>query len=451
MTQNLKELWGQSLSLIEKEISKANFNTWFKNTHIVKEADGEIVIGVPNEFVRDWLSNKYNKLILKSIIEFREEIRTVVFEISKGVAQQQEEVEKDSGTAFPKSELPLKDLYINKDDNLNPKYTFDTFIVGNFNELAYAASQAIISNPGGAYNPLFVYGDTGLGKTHLLQATGNALKTKYHDCKVFYTTLEKFSMDYVSSVQNNKPNIFKEKYRKYDALIIDDIQFITGKDKTQEELFHLFNELYEHNKQIIFSSDKHPNFINGLEERLKSRFAAGMIVNINEPEYESRVAIIKEKLTESNVVFNDQIIGAIAETVEGNIRELEGALNIIVCQMQLKKRELTLPEVKNLIKNSAKPKKNVSIKEVVAGISNFYNVDEASIYEKTRRKEVVKARQVVMYILREDFSISFPLIGQKLGGKDHTTVIHSCLKVKNELKKNTALIQEIDQVRLLFK
>ena len=176
-----------------------------------------------------------------------------------------------------------------------------------------------------------------------------------------------------------------------------------------------------------------------------------MIVNINEPEYESRVAIIKEKLTESNVVFNDQIIGAIAETVEGNIRELEGALNIIVCQMQLKKRELTLPEVKNLIKNSAKPKKNVSIKEVVAGISNFYNVDEASIYEKTRRKEVVKARQVVMYILREDFSISFPLIGQKLGGKDHTTVIHSCLKVKNELKKNTALIQEIDQVRLLFK
>ena len=207
MTQNLKELWGQSLSLIEKEISKANFNTWFKNTHIVKEADGEIVIGVPNEFVRDWLSNKYNKLILKSIIEFREEIRTVVFEISKGVAQQQEEVEKDSGTAFPKSELPLKDLYINKDDNLNPKYTFDTFIVGNFNELAYAASQAIISNPGGAYNPLFVYGDTGLGKTHLLQATGNALKTKYHDCKVFYTTLEKFSMDYVSSVQNNKPNI----------------------------------------------------------------------------------------------------------------------------------------------------------------------------------------------------------------------------------------------------
>jgi chromosomal replication initiator protein len=450
MTQNLKELWGQSLSLIEKEISKANFNTWFKNTHIVKEHDGEVVIGVPNEFVRDWLSNKYNKLILKSIIEFREEVRTVVFEISKGVTQQHEE-EKEVAAAFPKSELPLKDLYINKDDNLNPKYTFDTFIVGNFNELAYAASQAIITNPGGAYNPLFVYGDTGLGKTHLLQATGNALKTKYHDCKVFYTTLEKFAMDYVSSVQNNKPNIFKEKYRKFDALIIDDIQFITGKDKTQEELFHLFNELYEHNKQIIFSSDKHPNFISGLEERLKSRFAAGMIVNVNEPEYESRVAIIKEKLTENNLLLNDQVVSAIAETVEGNIRELEGALNIIICQMQLKKRELTLPEVKNLIKNSAKPKKNVSIKEVVAGISNFYNVDETSIYEKTRRKEVVKARQVVMYILREDFNISFPLIGQKLGGKDHTTVIHSCLKVKNELKKNTTLIQEIDQVRLLFK
>jgi len=452
MTYNLNELWGQALSLIEQDISKANFNTWFKTTHIIKESDGEIVIGVPNEFVRDWLLNKYNKLILKSLIEFKEEIRSVQFEISKGTVPANS---SSGGTTkqseFPKSELPLKDLYINRDDNLNPKYTFESFIVGDFNELAYAASQAIISNPGGAYNPLFVYGDTGLGKTHLLQATGNMLKSKYADCKVFYTTLEKFAMDYVSSVQNNKPNLFKEKYRKYDALIIDDIQFITGKDKTQEELFHLFNELYEHNKQIIFSSDKHPNFISGLEERLKSRFAAGMIVNINNPEYESRVAIIKEKLADSLFVMNDQLISSIAETVEGNIRELEGALNIVVCQTQLKKRELTIMEVKNLIKNSTKPKKNVSIKEIVSGISNFYNIDEASIYEKTRRKEVVKARQVVMYILREDFNISFPLIGQKLGGKDHTTVIHSCLKVKNELKKNTTLIQEIDQVRLLFK
>ncbi|MBP6912000.1 MAG: chromosomal replication initiator protein DnaA [Candidatus Pacebacteria bacterium] len=452
MTYNLNELWGQALSLIEKNISKANFNTWFKNTHIIKESEGEIIIGVPNEFVRDWLLNKYNKLILKSIIEFAEEIRSVQFEISKGIVQTNTVSDGTTGRQeFPKTELPLKDLYINRDDNLNPKYTFESFIVGDFNELAYAASQAIVSNPGGAYNPLFVYGDTGLGKTHLLQATGNMLKSRYSDCKVFYTTLEKFAMDYVSSVQNNKPNLFKEKYRKYDALIIDDIQFITGKDKTQEELFHLFNELYEHNKQIIFSSDKHPNFISGLEERLKSRFAAGMIVNINNPEYESRVAIIKEKLADSLFVMNDQMIGSIAETVEGNIRELEGALNIIVCQTQLKKRELTIPEVKNLIKNSTKPKKNVSIKEIVLGVSNFYNVDEASIYEKTRRKEVVKARQVVMYILREDFNISFPLIGQKLGGKDHTTVIHSCLKVKNELKKNTTLIQEIDQVRLLFK
>ena len=188
MTNNLKELWAQSLSLIEKDISKANFNTWFKNTHIMKDIDGEITIGVPNEFVRDWLSNKYNKLILKSIIEFKEEVRTIQFEISKGTVPQDSAPEEEkNSTAFPKSELPLKDLYINKDDNLNPKYTFDTFIVGNFNELAYAASQAIITNPGGAYNPLFVYGDTGLGKTHLLQATGNALKTKYHDCKVFYT------------------------------------------------------------------------------------------------------------------------------------------------------------------------------------------------------------------------------------------------------------------------
>lgn len=451
MTSNTKELWTQSLSLIEKEISKANFNTWFKNTHILKENEGTIVVGVPNEFVRDWLSNKYNKLILKSLIEFADHIRAIEFEISKGEPAPSVVGVEKAVEYGGKAELPLRDLYVNKDDNLNTRYTFDSFIVGDFNELAYAASQAIIANPGGAYNPFFVYGDTGLGKTHLLQATGNTLKARYSNFKIFYTTLEKFSMDYVSSVQNNRPNVFKEKYRKYDALIIDDIQFISGKDKTQEELFHLFNELYEENKQIIFSSDKHPNFINGLEDRLKSRFSAGMIVNINEPGYESRVAIIKAKLAENGLVLSDTAIGAIAETIEGNVRELEGSLNIILCQMQLKKRELTVVEIRNLIKNSAKPKKNVSIKEVVSSISNFYNVDEESIYEKTRRKEVVKARQIIMYILREDFNISFPLIGQKLGGKDHTTVIHSCLKVKNEMKQSASLVQEIEQVRILFK
>ena len=345
----------------------------------------------------------------------------------------------------------MKDLYINPEDNLNPRYRFDSFIVGSFNELAYAASQAIIENPGTKYNPFFVYGGTGLGKTHLLQAVGNSIKEKYSNKKVYYLTLEKFATDFINSLQSNKANSFKEKYRKYDLLIIDDIQFIGKMEKIQEELFHTFNTFYENNKQIIFSSDKHPNYIPELADRLKSRFAAGMIVDVSEPEYESRLAILKIKLREQGVDLENNLIEYIAESIQGNIRELEGSLNTIICQYHLKKKPLSVVEVKNLLKNNIKPKKNVAIKDVVKVVGGYYGLEELSIYEKTRRKEIVKARQVVMYLLREDFNVSYPLIGQKLGGKDHTTVIHSYLKIKNDLKNNPLLLQELEQIRIMFK
>jgi chromosomal replication initiator protein len=231
---------------------------------------------------------------------------------------------------------------------------------------------------------------------------------------------------------------------------MDDIQFLVGKEKTQEELFHLFNSLYENNKQIIFSSDRHPNYINGLEDRLKSRFGAGMIVEITMPEYESRLAILKEKMHQQQAMIPDDIVSYIAETIQASIRELEGTLNLVVCQAQLKSRPISLNEVKSLIKNNAKPTKPVSIKDIVKTVTTFYNIDERFIYEKTRRKEVVKPRQVLMYILREDFNISYPLIGQKLGGRDHTTVIHSCEKIKTDIKSDTLLVQEIEQIRALF-
>ena len=252
------------------------------------------------------------------------------------------------------------------------------------------------------------------------------------------------------SLQRNRPNDFKQKYRKYDVLIMDDIQFITGKEKTQEELFHLFNELYEKNKQIVFSSDKHPNYIVGLEDRLKSRFGSGMIVDINTPDIESRIAILKAKIGESGITLADDVIEYVASSIEGNIRELEGSLNSILCHVQLKNKPLTLQEAKNLIKNNIKPKKNVSIKDVVKAVTNFYNIDEQSIYDKTRRKEIVHARQIVMFMLREDYNISYPMIGQKLGGKDHTTVIHSCMKVKNDLKLENDLLKEIEQIRIML-
>jgi len=444
-----KQLWENCLIQIEGELSKANFSTWFKNTSISKEDTGIIYIGVPNEFVRDWIKNKYHKLITKTIADAYENMRAVEYVITK-TENGRQEVGKISEISINK-ELPLKDLYINPEDNLNPRYRFDSFIVGTFNELAYAASQAIIESPGTKYNPFFVYGNTGLGKTHLLQAVGNSIKDKFSNKKVHYITLERFATDFVNSLQSNKANSFKEKYRKYDLLIIDDIQFIGKMEKIQEELFHTFNTFYENNKQIIFSSDKHPNYIPELADRLKSRFAAGMIVDVSEPEYESRLAILKVKLQEQNINLAEEIVEYVASIIRGNIRELEGSLNIIVCQLKLKNKPLSLNEVKNILKNNIRPKKNVSIKDVVKTISDYYNLEEDSIYEKTRRKEIVKARQMVMYVLREDFNVSYPLIGQKLGGKDHTTVIHSYLKIKTDLKNDPQLLQELESIRVMFK
>ncbi len=449
---NTKQLWENCLTEIETGMSKANFSTWFKNTSIVKENAGIIYIGVPNEFVRDWLQNKYHKLITKTIADAYESMRAVEYMIAKVESKKPETLTPTETEFFATNkELPLKDLYINPDDNLNPRYQFNSFIVGGFNELAYAASQAIVENPGTKYNPFFIYGGTGLGKTHLIQSIGNTIKERHPGKRVHYITLEKFATDFVNSLQGNKANSFKEKYRKYDLLIIDDIQFIGKMEKIQEELFHTFNTFYENNKQIVFSSDKHPNYIPELADRLKSRFAAGMIVDVSEPEYESRLAILKVKLREQGVNLDPEIVDYIASAVEGNIRELEGSLNVIVCQYNLKGRSLTLTEVKALLKNNMKPKKNIAIKDVVKMVSEHYQIEEASIYEKTRKKEIVRARQVVMYLLREDFNVSYPLIGQKLGGKDHTTVIHSCLKIKTDLKNDPQLLEEIEQIRIMFK
>ncbi len=448
---NTKDLWENCLSEIELSISKANFTTWFKNTSIVKEDGGTFYIGVPNEFVKDWLYNKFHKLILKTIIGHEEGIRGIEYIIHKNEYLIKPIENNTKQLISANKELPLSDLYLNKEDNLNPKYSFNSFVVGPFNELAYAVAQAIITSPGQKYNPFFVYGGTGLGKTHMIQAIGNTIKSQYPQKKIYYVSLEKFAIDYINSIQNKNPNSFKEKYRKYDVIIMDDIQFISGKEKTQEELFHLFNILYENNKQIIFSSDKHPNFIQGLEERLQSRFASGMTVQIVEPDYESRVAIIKAKFESTNCIIENDVVSYLAEILEGNIRELEGSLNTIVCQSQLKNKSLSLNEIKILIKNNIKPKKTVAIKDIVSIIANHYGISDTVIYEKTRRKEIVKARQVAMYILREDFNISYPLIGNKLGGRDHTTAIHSHLKIKEDLKTDPALLQEIEKIRIMFK
>lgn len=450
MSNETKDFWNECLLDIESQITRANFSTWFRNTVGLREDSNVLYIGVPNEFVKEWMLTKYYKTILKIVVDKKNYIRAVEFLINK--TEEKNDIFKPF-TQLPqeKPSLPFNDVFINKEDNLNPKYTFQNFIVGSFNELAYAAAQGVVKRPGSAYNPLFIYGASGLGKTHLIQAIGNEIKKLNPEKRILYTSLQKFSDDYIQSLQSNKSAQYKDKYRRYDVLIMDDIQFLSGKEKTQDELFHLFNSLYEQNKNIIFSSDKHPNHILGIEDRLKTRFNAGMTIDIQEPDYESRVALIKEKSAQNNIILSEESVHVIATSVIGSIRELEGVITTISCHSEVRKKELTIEEIRLLIKNNIKPKKQVSIDTVVKVIAHYYNVDDKTIYESTRRKEVVKARQMIMYVLREDFNESYPTIGSKLGGKDHTTVIHSYEKIKKEVGANPLIMRELEEIRILFR
>jgi chromosomal replication initiator protein len=441
-------LWETVLSNIATTISQASLSTWFREARIIRREEGTVYVGVPNNFILDWISTKFHPTLLRNMREISSDIRAIEYIVVKEGTLKKHENQKPQPA--PNNILPLQDLYVTKEDGLNPRYTFDSFVVGSFNELAHAAAQAVVKNPGRVYNPFFVYGNTGLGKTHLMQAIGNQIKKNFPQKKIHYLTSEKFGLDYSTALTQGKANDFKQKYRAYDVLIMDDIQFFSSKEKFQEELFHLFNIFHDNNKQFVFSSDKHPHHIPELEERLRSRFGAGMIVDIPAPDLESRMSILRAKANFHNVILENEVLEFLASNVETSIRELEGILNSIIMHVQLKGRAPNINEIKNLIKNTAKPKKNVSVKEVIKIISEFYGVEEASIFDKTRKKEVVKPRQIIMYILREDFNISYPSIGEKLGGRDHTTIIHSCEKIKNNVKDDSALAQEISQIRSMM-
>ncbi|MDP1689969.1 MAG: chromosomal replication initiator protein DnaA [bacterium] len=445
---NTKELWEYVLTQIELSISAANFNTWFRNSFIVKIGeDGIVYIGVPSQFFKDWYLKKFHSLLLKIVRDVSYEFRNIEYLIVK---DEHRKIQKESKNVRGMMELPLNEFYINKSDNLNPRYTFDTFVIGSFNNLAYAASQAVLDRPGLTYNPLFIYGDTGRGKTHLIQAIGNQFKKQYQGRKVFYLTSEKFVVDYTDSVQAGTANRFKEKYRHYDLLIIDDIQFLSKKERSEEELFHLFNALHDTNKQIIFSSDRAPLSIPDITERLKGRLASGMTIDIGEPDPESRMAIVRKKSAFHGIILSDEVVEYVATSMSGSIRELEGMVNSIICNAQMKGSSPDIAEVRQSLRLFTRPQKNISVKNIVDKVAEYYGIDEESIYEKTRRREVVRPRQIIMYLLREDFSISYPTIGKKLGGRDHTTVIHSCEKIKREVAVDNELVKEIRNIRTLL-
>lgn len=447
MELDTKQLWENVLTNIELSISPASFKMWFAETHIVRIEDNVLIIGVPNQLTKDWLNEKFGKLILKTVRGFVDTIRAVEFTVSKESSRRTPE----KVVVEPRiDELPLTEYLINRSDNLNPRYTFDSFVVGAFNELAYTAGLAVAQNPGIAYNPLFIYGQTGTGKTHLIQAIGAHIKKNAPTKKVFYLTAERFGFEFMSAINNRTIPQFKEKYRSYDVLIVDDMQFFSKKGTMQEEFFHLFNTLHDANKQIICSSDRHPNLIQDITDRLKSRFIAGMTVSILEPDLESRMAIIRAKAESMKMSLSEAIIEQLSSAVPGNIREIEGMLNTILCQQQLR-GTLTDDQVRDLIKNTARPKRTVSVKHVIQKIAEFYSIDESNMYAKTRRREVVKPRQIIMYILREDFHMSYPAIGSVFGGRDHTTVIHACEKIKGDIAADDELKNQIEELRGMLK
>ena len=413
---NNHELWQAVLADIELQITPANFITWFRNTSIASQKEGDVVVVVPNGFTRAWLEERYNKAILKSLrnilptikgvrynIQTKRDIHSLPTPTRRAVATKtfdQERIEQE----------PLDVVSIDKITNLNPRYTFDSFVVGSFNELAHAAAQAISKQPGSSsYNPLFIYGGVGLGKTHLLQAVGNALSKKGR--VVRYVSSERFTNELITSLHNHRIAAFKEKYRKVDVLIVDDIQFFAGKEKSQEEFFYTFNTLYENNKQIILSADRPPKSIASLEERLCSRFEGGMIADLGYPEYETRVAILKRRCQEKNITPPEDMLGYIAEHVQKNVRELEGALNLVLASTKSFKKPVQKEDVKKILKHIiSKPKKVITPKKVLRTIADFYEISEQDILSKNRRKEISHPRQVAMFIMRDSLKNSYPFI-----------------------------------------
>lgn len=444
-----EELWQTVLAQIQLTISPASFATWFKQTSITQQKDGELVISVPNLFSREWLKNKYHKLILKILNEQDSSIRDIEYVIGQGSsAKPSAPTNREIRSSANNEQTDFPELKIDRETNLNPRYLFENFIVGGFNEMAHAAATAVAKSPGQEYNPLFIYGGVGLGKTHLLQAIGNEVSKNFNKKIVKYLPADKFTTEIVSAIRNRQIESLKNRLQKIDVLILDDVQFLAGKEKTQEEFFHLFNSLYEKNKQIVLSSDRPPKAIAALAERLRSRFEGGTIADISLPDLETRLAILKTKAQERKINIPDDVLAFAAGAVQKNIRELEGALNRLMANQKISSKPLTIEAAKSLLSGfAASPPKISSPKKIVRVVSEFYDLKEKEVFEQSRKKEVVKPRQVIMFLLREDLKYSFPAIGRLFKGKDHTTAIHAFKKIQRECLTDENVAEEVSLIR----
>lgn len=450
---NTHELWQAALGELELALSKANYTTWFRNTFISSYDDGRVVICVPNTFTKAWLEKKYHAAIVKSLQNVTKgELKDVMYKVelkpqppqetSIGVPAQAVSAEIP-GVSHEEAHEQASDF------SLNPRYTFENFIVGKTNELAHAAALAVAERPG-KYNPLFIYGGVGLGKTHLLQAVGHKMLEMNPRTRVLYVTCERFTNEFIHAVRNGRGKEFKDTYRNCDLLLIDDIQFITGKEGTQEELFHTFNTLHQSNKQVVLSSDRAPKAIQGIEQRLASRFEWGMMVDISSPDLETRVAILESKCKEKSYELNRDILSYVASTVHSNVRELEGALNKIIAYHQFKNIKPTIESVREIISSfsaSGNGKKNLTPKNLLDTVAAYYDIPVADLLGKCREKRLSFPRQIIMYLLREELSSSYPTIGRMMGGRDHTTAIHAYTKIQNDLREDDKLKHDLELIR----
>jgi chromosomal replication initiator protein len=447
---NPSTVWKECLKTIKENVTLMTYNTWFLPIKPVEINESTLKVQLPSQFFWEWIDEHYNTLITKTIRDILGSDAKLIYLIS----DETNEINSEQVNRTQKPSLPSNDKSIEKakqkfESHLNPRYTFENFIKGEGNQLARAASIAISDNPGGtSFNPFFVYGGVGLGKTHLIQAVGNKILENFPDKKVIYLSSDIFTVEFVEAIQSNKVNDFSGFYRSMDVLIIDDIQFLIGKEKTQDLFFHIFNTLHQSRKQIILSSDKPPKELKGLDERLISRFQWGLAADIQPPELETRIAILKKKSEDYGMEISDEILEYIANNITSNIRELEGCLIKILANASLKSVDIDFELAKKTVKEIASDKKfNITIDSITKTVCLHLNIAENKIRDKTRKKEIVLARQLAMFLSKELTKSSLKSIGLQFGGRDHSTVIHACNSVEEAMIKDSSMKEMVDTLR----
>lgn len=456
------QVWQATLGELELTLSKANFTTWFKHTGISEIDGSRVTISVPNTFTRDWFEKKYHSVLQKTLQHIlNSPIREVVYKIEQrpfvttAFASRATTLYKEGampatpGAPAAAAPTPAVRAPIVNQYGLRVNYVFPRFIVGKGSELAYAAARAVVDDPGRKYNPLFIYGGVGLGKTHLLHAIGNEMVARNANAKILYATCEQFTNEFISAVRSGQGKDFRSRYRNVDLLIVDDIQFITGKEGTQEEFFHTFNTLHQAEKQVILSSDRPPKAIPGLESRLLSRFEWGMTVDIQPPDLETRIAILRAKCADLNADIPEVVLREIAGIVSSNVRELEGALTKVTGVHQFRNTQPTIESVREALASFSvnQAKKSVTPRQLIQMVAEYFDVRSEDLTGQSRVKKLAHPRQIAAFLLREESHCSFPAIGEELGGRDHTTAMHACMKIATSLATDAKLKQDIETLR----